>query len=225
MKKNKILKQQSEYYSSYEKVAGNPRYRKAWDFIFKSVKGKKKILDIGCADGEFLTPFLKKDFGCYGLEAIETAIKDSRRKGIKVVRGSFLEKFPFNDSTFDIIFAGEVIEHTFDDDYFLNEVHRVLKRKGLLVLTTPNLVSLGNRLLMLIGKLPRFAYAPFHYRIYTPQLLKSKLQDSSFKIIKFESSYIGISTYYNKPLGYVGEKLGTLFPFFGEHLILFAIKK
>ncbi len=224
MKSKQIINQQNRYYATYAKILRNPRYRKSWDYIFKNIKGRKKILDIGCADGEFLTPFIEKGYDCYGLEAIDEAIRDSRKKGIKVKKGSFLEKFPFRDNTFDIVFAGEVIEHTFDDDYFLREANRVLKKNGLLIITTPNLVSLGNRFLMLLGRLPRFAYAPFHYRIYTPELLKDKLTSNKFIIKKFESSYILISTYFNKYAGYFGEAMGSVIPFFGEHMILFSKK-
>jgi 2-polyprenyl-3-methyl-5-hydroxy-6-metoxy-1,4-benzoquinol methylase len=225
MKKDKILQQQTTHYFKYEKVKNNPRYRKSWDYILNNTKVGEKILDIGCADGEFLNLLVKKGYKCYGLEMVDKAIEQSKKKGIKVTNDSFLGRLPFNKNTFDIVFAGEVIEHTFDDDLFLSEINRILKPKGILIITTPNLVSLGNRFLMLFGKLPRFAYAQFHYRMFTPELIKKKLQKNNFKVVKFDSSYILISTYYNRFLGFLGEKLGSFFPKFGEHMIVFSYKK
>lgn len=224
---NQILDQQAECYDDYLKIKDNPRYKKVWSYLLKEYKGakNKKLLDIGCTNGDFSESLIKAGFDCYGLEFLDKAIEESTQKGIKVSRGSFLERFPFRDSTFDIVFAGEVIEHTIRDDKFLEEVYRVLKPGGLLVLTTPNLVSLGNRLYMFFGKLPRFAYAEFHYKIYTEKLLSQKIIKAGFKIMRTESNYVLISTFFSKPLGVIGEYFGTVFPKFGENFIVYARKK
>jgi len=224
MKNDNILNQQHKYYESYLKIKNNPRYKKAWKFLKKNYPGGK-LLDIGCANGDFSGPLVKKGYDCYGLEYKDEAIKESAGKGIKVIRGSFLEKFPYKDNFFDIVFAGEVIEHTTNDSRFLREINRIVKPGGLIILTIPNLVSLGNRLLILFGRLPRFAYAEFHYRIYTAGLIKNKMIKAGFKIKKIDSSYILISTFFNKYLGLFGERLGTFFPKLGEHLIIYAKKR
>jgi hypothetical protein len=106
----------------------------------------------------------------------------------------------------------------------LKEVHRILKPGGMLILTTPNLVSLGNRLLMLLGMMPRFAYAEFHYRIYNLKLIKSKLMRAGFNVKKVDSNYILISSYFNKYLGAIGEYFGSVVPSFGENFIIYASK-
>ncbi len=224
MKNDDILNQQNKYYDSYLKIKNNPRYKKAWRYLKKNYSSGR-LLDIGCTNGDFCSPLVKKGYDCYGLEYMEKTIKQSQKKGIKVIKGSFLEKLPFENNYFDIVFAGEVIEHTIDDISFLKEVNRVLKKDGILILTTPNLVSLGNRLLMLFGKLPRFAYSEFHYRIYTAVLIKNKIIRAGFKIKKIDSNYILISTFFNKPIGKIGEWLGSKLPNFGENLILYAKKR
>lgn len=221
MENNDVLDQQNKYYGSYLKIKNNPRYKKVWQYL-KENNLKGRILDIGCADGNFSETLAKKGYDCYGLEYLEEAIKDCTGKGIKVVQGSFLEKFPFEDNFFDLVFAGEVVEHTIDDLAFLGEINRVLKRGGILILTTPNLVSLGNRWLMLFGKLPRFAYSEFHYRIYTTVLIKNKIIKANFKIKKIDSNYVLISTFFNKSIGKIGEWLGSKLPNLGENLILYA---
>jgi 2-polyprenyl-3-methyl-5-hydroxy-6-metoxy-1,4-benzoquinol methylase len=219
-----ILKQQGEYYDSYLKIKNNPRYKKIWSYIFENYKNNIKVLDIGCTNGDFSVPLIKKGFDCYGIDYIDKAIRESRSKGVKVLKSSFLERLPFRSGFFDIVFAGEVIEHTIDDESFLKEINRVLKPGGLLILTTPNLVSLGNRVLMFMGRLPRFAYNEFHYRIYNSALIKSKLAKTDFSIVRFDSSYILISTFFNKALGMVGEWLGSIIPYFGENFVIFATK-
>lgn len=220
-----ILEQQEYYYDSYSKIENNPRFRKIWDYISNNCEQKGKVLDIGCANGIFSKILIKKGFSCYGLEIMDQAIKEAEKKGLKVIEGSFLDEFPFNSNMFDIVFAGDVIEHTIDDYVFLKEIHRVLKKNGLMILTTANLVSLGNRFLILLGKLPRFVYSEFHYKIYTPDLLKSKIMTSGFEIQKIDSNYVIISTIFNKFFGRIGEWFGSLIPDLGEGLIIYATKK
>ena len=223
--KEQILQQQKDHYHAYLKINNNPRYKHAWNFIARNAEKNAEILDIGCADGGFSEKLIGLGYpNCYGLEITEDAIIESSKKGVRVVRGSFLDKFPFQEARFDIIFAGEVIEHTIDDDFFLAECHRCLKRGGYLILTTPNLVSLGNRILMLFGKMPRFAYSEFHYRIYNEKLIADKIKKAGFDIIEIGSNYILISTFFNKIIGTAGEFLGKIFPSFGENLILYGKK-
>jgi len=62
---------------------------------------------------------------------------------------------PFENNYFDFVFAGEIIEHLFDSRFFLKEVHRVLKINGYLILSTPNLARIDDRLKFLLGKTPR----------------------------------------------------------------------
>ena len=50
---------------------------------------------------------------------------------------------PFEDARFAAVFAGEIIEHLVDTRRFLDELHRVLRPGGLLVVATPNLASFG----------------------------------------------------------------------------------
>ncbi len=221
---NKIIKQQEASYDTYLKIKNNPRYTKIWKYLKDNNISSGKLLDIGCTDGEFSAPLIEIGFDCYGLEFMDKAIEESTQKGIKVTKGSFIEDFPFADNTFDIVFGGEVIEHTTDDSYFLSETNRVLKDGGILIITTPNLVSFGNRLLMLLGKLPRFAYAEFHYRIYNKALITRKIESSGFKVIKTYSNYILMSRFFNKYIGIVGEFLGTYLPSFGENFIVISKK-
>lgn len=224
---NNILKQQMDSYNLYLKIKNNPRYKKAWNYLQEKISNtnKQNILDIGCSNGDFSERLVQKGFTCYGLEFMDSAIEEASQKGIKVIKGSFLDKFPFESHFFDVVFAGEVIEHTTNDDVFLSEIYRVLKPEGILILTTPNLVSLGNRILMLFGLLPRFAHADFHYRIYNQKVLIEKMQKANFEIDKIESSYVLVSTFFNKYIGLLGEKLGNIFPCYGEHLIMYAKKK
>ncbi len=53
----------------------------------------------------------------------------------------------------------EVIEHLYNSDLVISEIYRILKRNGILILSTPNLASWINRLVLLLG------YQPFSHDV------------------------------------------------------------
>ncbi len=61
------------------------------------------------------------------------------------------EGIPYPDDSFDVVSAGEVIEHIYDPDRLLAETRRVLRPGGHVVLTTPNLQAWYNRALFVAG--------------------------------------------------------------------------
>lgn len=125
---------------------------------------------------------------------------------------------------FDVVFAGEVIEHIFDDKNFLRQIYAVLRPGGILVLTVPNLFFLFNRFTFPFGKMPRFAYMPYHYHFYDKKTITQMVKECGFSIQHVSSSHILVSTRRNKFFGRICEFLGDLFPHLGAHLILFAVK-
>lgn len=184
------------------------RMRLALDFL-RSIS-VNRFLDIGCGDGNF-TSLVKKVLDqaeVYGTDISPQAVKLTAEKGIPAFCVDLSrENLPFSENYFDVIFAGEVIEHVFDTDHFLDEVFRVLKPMGYLILTTPNLASLYNRIALLLG------YEPFtnnpslrvsighlakfegdhgivpagdHIRVMTLRSLKELLKAHSFSITKIE---------------------------------------
>ncbi len=64
------------------------------------------------------------------------------------------ERLPLDDGTVTCVYMGEVIEHLVDPDYAFEEIARVTRKGGMIVITTPNLASWYNRLLLLAGIQP-----------------------------------------------------------------------
>lgn len=144
---------------------------------------------------------------------------------IKFIQHDCNLDFPnFNGELFDIVFAGEVIEHIFDDAKFLKNIYKILKPNGLIVLTTPNLFFSVNRLLFPFGKMPYFAYAPYHYHFYSVPILTELVSRCGFSIRQISSSHILFSTRRNKIFGKLFELMGNICPRMGAHIILFASK-
>jgi len=83
----------------------------------------------------------------------ERLLERCRERGFEIVKADLnTETLPLESGTVDLVTALEVVEHLWDKDNMLKEVHRVLKQGGLLILSTLNLVAWANRLLLLVGK-------------------------------------------------------------------------
>ena len=106
--------------------------------IVQSPKSKDqslKILDIGCGTGanlEMLAQFGESE----GVDVSDDALEFCRQKGLKVQKG-LAETLPYDDESFDITTALDVIEHLDDDVAGLKEMHRVTKTGGQSLIFVP----------------------------------------------------------------------------------------
>jgi methionine biosynthesis protein MetW len=119
-----------------------------------------RFLDVGCGDGT-ITMTLAEAMGAVEIHGIEISSQGAslaRPKGINVVVCDVEEgEWPFPDGYFDAVYCGELLEHVFEPAHVLAEIHRVLRVGGGCLLTTPNLASWYNRLVLLLG------FQPFEY--------------------------------------------------------------
>ena len=90
------------------------------------------------------------------------------------------------DAGFDVVWAGEVIEHVADTAGWLSEVRRVLRSGGALVLSTPAHEPLTRLALGLSGRAFAAHFDPRsdHLRFYTRRTLVALLQDFGFEQIE-----------------------------------------
>jgi 2-polyprenyl-3-methyl-5-hydroxy-6-metoxy-1,4-benzoquinol methylase len=104
-----------------------------------------KLLDVGCGNGGFLATMQKLGWEVAGVEPdTKSANIASVELGLAVTVGT-LEEAGFLPDSFNCITAHHTIEHMYDPISFLKESFRLLKPGGTLVVTTPNIPSLGHR--------------------------------------------------------------------------------
>lgn len=94
-----------------------------------------RILDVGCGTGanlEMLSQFGESE----GVDVSDDALEFCRQKGLKVHKG-LAEELPFDDESFEMVTALDVVEHLDDDVAGLKEMHRVLKKDGRTLIFVP----------------------------------------------------------------------------------------
>ncbi len=108
-------------------------------------------LDLGCGTGWLARRLLDRVGGrVVGLDILT----DVEAAGWEYLTADLTAPLPFRDGSFACVVAGEVIEHVPDPDAVLREIHRVLTAGGTLVISTPNMVSWANRVLVPLGIQP-----------------------------------------------------------------------
>ncbi|NIT36135.1 MAG: methyltransferase domain-containing protein [candidate division Zixibacteria bacterium] len=189
------------------------------------------VLDVGCGDGTASTLFSEGGNRVFGVDLVAEFVAKAIDKGIEAhVADVSKDPLPFADATFDAVYAGALIEHLYDPEFFLGECRRVLKEGGIVILGTPNVASLTSRLRMLFGRSPKF-YSPAlswrfggHIRLFTLPWLKRLLADNRFAVEEVTSNVVSFipaeST--RRPWSVA---LGKLLPTLGEVLIVKGRKR
>ncbi len=159
--------------------------------------GLGRVLDYGCGFGYAYQRQLSRAVKDYtGADVADVALADAGRKGLRAIKiNSESGAIDSPDSTFDGACSIEVLEHLFDPLRAVREIHRVLKPRGVLVVTVPNFGYHTWRLLALLrAQVPSEPPKPqenrfngCHIRFYSKLMLKRLLRDCGFVNIKFGS--------------------------------------
>lgn len=141
-----------------------------YEILSNKLKATDSVLEIGFGEGYGTHLISGYVDSVIGLDVEKKAVEYANEKyGSENCSFQSYDglKIPFEENTFDSIVSYQVIEHVDKDEYFLKEIHRVLKEGGTLYLTTPNRLHRLDP-----GEEP---WNPFHEREYSPEQLKGLL--------------------------------------------------
>mgnify|MGYP001553236628 CR=1 FL=1 len=167
----------------------------------------KFILDCGCGSGEYVEKLSGYSKNVYGIEYDRTRVAHFKSLNIlpENVSVGNIESMKFHDCAFDLVLLNEVLEHIPNPKKGLEEVSRVLKRNGHLVIMSPNRcypfethgVIIKSSQVKLPNYIPFVPYIPlrlgelfltYQARNYFPLDLKQIIEQMDFKIL--EHGYI-----------------------------------
>lgn len=175
---NKYYKEEKGIKFLLENVYGRIiNYRKVHilETLFSN-KSDINMLDIGAGDLKFLSSVKNKILKKY---AIDIYKNKKSEKDITTINDDFV-KHDFKDLLFDVATSWHVIEHIPEPKNFLNKVYKVLKPGGFLVISTPNLNSLGFKLSN--AKWYHFD-APRHLVLFNELSLRKLTESLGFRLV------------------------------------------
>jgi len=156
------------------------------------LKKNDVVCDLGCGDGSILEALSLKIKEGYG---IDKESSDYKKGNLRFIRGDIAKPLPFKNERFDAILFLAVLEHLESPDFIFNEAGRILKRKGLFILTTPT-PSSKPLLEFLAFKLGIISSREIkeHKHYYSKQELIKLSKKYNFKMIKLKQFCLGFNT-------------------------------
>ncbi len=147
-----------------------------------------RVLDVGCGEGHFAAALTREGVEVVAIdvaaEPLRRALVHAPELDVRLVEPE--GELPFEEASFDVVWAGEVIEHLADTSRWLSEVRRVLRSGGTLLLSTPDHGPLS-RLWMALSRSAfeeRFNPRSDHLRFYTRRALVDLYADFGFEDVE-----------------------------------------
>ncbi len=173
--------------------SGLKRDADALRFMTLTGAANGKLLDVGCGGGRFLRRMKSRGWSVEGTDFDEQATtKVTSKYGIKTYVGD-LPHCQLQADTYDVITLSQTIEHLYDPLTTLRECLRILKPGGLLVMTTPNVESIGAAE---FGPAWRGWEAPRHLHLFSVASLSRLTQRAGFNIDEARSYSAGSAVVY-----------------------------
>jgi 2-polyprenyl-3-methyl-5-hydroxy-6-metoxy-1,4-benzoquinol methylase len=139
--------------------------------LVPNARGPLRALDIGCAIGVFTNLLYQKGYRALGIDTNKELLTFAKNRythcTFKLMNALHLDLAP---STFDLVLALEFIEHLSNPYKFLKNIHQVLKEEGVILLSTPNRLSLEGARGVVMKRAASInwnAWDPEHKHVYT----------------------------------------------------------
>jgi 2-polyprenyl-3-methyl-5-hydroxy-6-metoxy-1,4-benzoquinol methylase len=174
-----------EYFGSFQNVLVEKRIQSGWE-----------ILEIGCSAGYYSQRLVARGARVFGMDLNTPLVAEAART---CAQGSFCSAeaghLPFASGSFDAVVILEVIEHVGEEFPVLDEIRRVLKRGGLLFLSTPHAGTFAfldtfNFKMKFMRKYPRMTAAISRLQRYRgPQLTSNMVEHKHYSLERIEALF------------------------------------
>jgi SAM-dependent methyltransferase len=152
------------------------RFAERRAFLLERVAAGDRVLDLGCGDGAFAAELVAAGCRVVMADVADEALRRARGRapGAEAVALAEGAPLPFAEDAFDVVWAGEVLEHVADVAGLLAEVRRVLRWGGRLLVTTP----WHGR--VVVAPDTHFDPRADHLRFFSARTLRLVLDDAGF---------------------------------------------
>jgi 2-polyprenyl-3-methyl-5-hydroxy-6-metoxy-1,4-benzoquinol methylase len=218
----------SKYYDSDVYISHTDSKKNLFDKVYQLVKNytlskkvklinsfntkEKNLLDIGCGTGEFLVTAKKNNWLVSGVEPNENArIRSEEKIGVKVFSNLDELVLSGKKNYFDVISLWHVLEHVSDYNQYINQLKKLLKKDGVLIIAVPNYKSYDAKYYQefwAAWDVPRHLWH-FSQKAINQIFDAKKMNVIKILPMKFDSYYVSLlSEKYKK------RKLGFIFAFY-----------
>lgn len=184
--------------------------------IRTNVALKSRILDVGCANGDIAIELAGKGYQVHGIDFEEIRLKNAENLASKYQQVIKFEKKYFEElsynNKYDVVLLGEALEHFSDPVEILKRIQMLLGPNGRVVITTPNMPSLRNRIKFgIFGIFPD--NNPEHKFYFDYKRFFKVILTANFELNYFETKYTNIQ-YSSKSIARIEDiLLSSWFPF------------
>jgi 2-polyprenyl-3-methyl-5-hydroxy-6-metoxy-1,4-benzoquinol methylase len=189
------LSELQKHYVDYPRVTELPELtKKRYAAIlnrFEEFRSSSNILDVGCGNGLFLLEAKKRGWNVFGTEFTDDAVEFCKSNGIDMKKGS-LNPGDFVAGQFDVVTSFEVIEHINNPLEESLNFHQLLRKGGLLYITTPNFNCVER---FILGPSYDIIEYPEHISYYTARTLRLLFEAQGFQTRKMEATNIDFSKF------------------------------
>jgi ubiquinone/menaquinone biosynthesis C-methylase UbiE len=134
-----------KFYEAYNAEYYSERTRKSKKHMMKYMKflrkgSSLKLLDVGCGEGYYVRDAIEEGIDAYGIDISSHALENALDRVKDRISFGSITEIPFADDEFDLMTAFDVIEHIHPKDTLnaIAEIRRVLKPRGIVIMTTPS---------------------------------------------------------------------------------------
>jgi SAM-dependent methyltransferase len=163
-------------YGRFQKNYFKNLFKPLWPYVRKIQQGK--VLDVGCAYGFMLQKF-PDTFEKFGIDISDHAIAEAKKTlpGAMFAVGGAEDAFLFPENFFDVVLCNDILEHLKDPLVALKNIRKVLKKDGILYISTPNLNWVRKKM---------FAYADrkeHHISLFPHRALLDLLMEAGLTVV------------------------------------------
>lgn len=176
-----------KYWAPVDRTAPNNAHAFSLDLIGRN----KDVLELGCAAGHVTRALVEQGCSVVGIEYDAHAAETAAEFADDVVVTSLLEPGAVTKAVagreFDVIYAGDVLEHLLDPVGVLAECRQALRPGGSAVISLPNVAHVDVKLALMSG---RFEYREYglldrtHLRFFTRESISQLVEDAGFHLVE-----------------------------------------